>query len=388
MPKQISILGSTGSIGQSTLQVVDQYPEEFKVIALGAGTNATEMIKQVLKFRPKYVAMATEEASEQVKREVPSDVNVLTGVEGLVHIATLPEVNYVVSAIVGSRGLAPTLAAVREGKTIGLANKETLVTAGHIVMEEARKNKVSLLPIDSEHSAIFQCLHGERKADVHRLILTGSGGSFRDWSREQLVNATVETALNHPNWSMGPKITIDSATMMNKGLEVIEAHWLFDFPYEQIDIVIHPQSIIHSMVEYFDGSVLAQLGTPDMRVPIQYALTYPHRLPMEQTKIDFSQLTKLEFRTMDFQRYPCVRMAFDAGREGGTLPTVLNAANEEAVAHFLEGHISFLQIEELVDRALTQHENVSTPDMEAIEHADRWARDFVRHFVYNNENRK
>lgn len=381
MPEQISILGSTGSIGKSTLQVVESYPEQFKVIALAAGTNADEMIKQVHQFRPQYVSMATEEACEQVRREIPADIPVLVGDEGLVHIATLPEATYVVSAIVGSRGLTPTLAAIKAGKKIGLANKETLVTAGHIVMEEAKKNNVTLLPIDSEHSAIFQCLHGERKQDVSRLVLTGSGGSFRDWRREQLAEATVESALNHPNWSMGPKITIDSATMMNKGLEVIEAHWLFGFPYEQIDVLIHPQSIIHSMVEYHDGAVIAQLGTPDMCVPIQYALTYPKRFPMEQAKLDFSQVSKLEFRPMDFERYPCVRMAYETGRAGGTLPTVLNAANEEAVAYFLKGQISFLQIEEFVERAIDGHTSVHDPSLEEIEQADQWAREFVHNLV-------
>lgn len=377
MPEQITILGSTGSIGQSTLDVIKKHPEKFELVALGAGTNASEMIKQVKEHRPKFVAMASEEAAEQVRKEIPSQIPVLTGEEGLKEIATLEEVTYVVSAIVGSKGLPPTLAAIRAGKTIGLANKETLVTAGHLVMEEARKNQVSIVPIDSEHSAIFQCLNGENKKEATRLILTASGGSFRDWSRDQLKDATVETALNHPNFSMGPKITIDSATMMNKGLEIIEAHWLFGFPYEQIDVVIHPQQIIHSMVEYRDGSIMAQLGIPDMRVPIQYALSYPQRLTLDEMKLDLSEMSRLDFRVVDVERYPCVHLAYEAGRKGGTYPTVLNAANEEAVALFLNGQIKFLEIEECVEEALNQHVAVQAPSLEEIELADQWARELV-----------
>lgn len=377
MPEQITILGSTGSIGQSTLDVIKKHPEKFELVALGAGTNASEMIKQVKEHRPKFVAMASEEAAEQVRKEIPSQIPVLTGEEGLKEIATLEEVTYVVSAIVGSKGLPPTLAAIRAGKTIGLANKETLVTAGHLVMEEARKNQVSIVPIDSEHSAIFQCLNGENKKEATRLILTASGGSFRDWSRDQLKDATVETALNHPNFSMGPKITIDSATMMNKGLEIIEAHWLFGFPYEQIDVVIHPQQIIHSMVEYRDGSIMAQLGIPDMRVPIQYALSYPQRLTLDEMKLDLSEMSRLDFRVVDVERYPCVHLAYEVGRKGGTYPTVLNAANEEAVALFLNGQIKFLEIEECVEEALNQHVAVQAPSLEEIELADQWARELV-----------
>lgn len=381
MPEQISILGSTGSIGRSTLNVIKQHPEKFELVALGAGTNASEMIKQVIEHQPKFVAMASKEAAERVRKEIPSHIPVLVGEEGLMEIATLEGVTYVVSAIVGSKGLPPTLAAIRAGKTIGLANKETLVTAGHLVMEEARKYQVSIVPIDSEHSAIFQCLNGENRKEATRLILTASGGSFRDWSRDQLKDATVEKALNHPNFSMGPKITIDSATMMNKGLEVIEAHWLFDFPYEQIDVVIHPQQIIHSMVEYRDGSIMAQLGIPDMRVPIQYALSFPQRLALEETKLDFSEISRLDFRILDFERYPCVYLAYEAGRKGGTYPTVLNAANEEAVASFLRGQITFIEIEEFVKQALDQHVPFRSPTLEEIEQADQWARELVLNLV-------
>lgn len=377
MTEKISILGSTGSIGKSTLEIVAQHREEFQVVALAAGTNVEEMIRQIQQFHPQLVSMATREAAEQVQKEVGSKVQVLWGEEALLEVATHPDATYVVSALVGSRGLPPTLAAIRAGKKIGLANKETLVTAGHIVTQEAQKASVPLIPIDSEHSAIFQCLNGERKEDVHRIIITASGGSFRDWTREQLKEATVEKALQHPNWSMGAKVTIDSATMMNKGLEVIEAHWLFQLPYDQIDVMIHPQSIIHSMVEFQDGAVMAQLGTPDMKVPIQYALTYPKRFSLQTPKLDLITLSRLDFRAPDFERYPCLRMAFDAGRAGGTMPTVLNAANEVAVERFLNKECSFLSIEEIVERAMQAHTPVQNPSLAEIEEADGWARKFA-----------
>lgn len=381
MSERISILGSTGSIGKSTLKVIQQHPEEFELIALGANANADEMIQQALEYQPKYVAMASEEAADQVRKAIPDHIKVLVGEEGIMEIARLEEVTYVVSAIVGSQGLPPTLAAIRAGKTIGLANKETLVTAGHLVIEEAEKNQVPIIPIDSEHSAIFQCLNGENKNEVSRLILTASGGSFREWSRDQLREATVEQALNHPNFAMGPKITIDSATMMNKGLEVIEAHWLFDVPYDQIEVVIHPQQIIHSMVEFCDGSIMAQMGIPDMQTPIQYALSYPRRLEYHEMKLDLSKLSRLDFREVDVERYPSVRLAYEAGRQGGTYPTVLNAANEEAVASFLRGQIKFLEIEALVQEALDQHHPISSPSLEEIQQADQWARELVRKVV-------
>ncbi|MGA9174374.1 MAG: 1-deoxy-D-xylulose-5-phosphate reductoisomerase [Thermoactinomyces sp.] len=378
MPEKIAILGSTGSIGRSTLNVIAQHPDEFEVVALAAGENVREMVAQARKFKPKLVSMATKEAAERVQREVGQEVRVIYGEEAPVEVATHPEATFVVSAIVGSKGLYPTLAAIRSGKKIGLANKETLVSAGHIVTAEAKKRKIPLLPIDSEHSAIFQCLNGERISEVRRLIVTASGGAFRDWTREQIKNATVEQALKHPNWSMGAKVTIDSATLMNKGLEVIEAHWLFDLPYEKIDVIIHPQSIIHSMVEFQDGAVMAQLGTPDMRVPIQYALSYPNRLPLETERLDFVALSRLDFRAPDFERFPCLKMAYEAGKTGGTMPTVLNAANEVAVASFLAGECPFLVIEELVERALSAHEVVPDPTLEEIMEADRWARAFAK----------
>jgi 1-deoxy-D-xylulose-5-phosphate reductoisomerase len=378
MLEKVAILGSTGSIGTSTLAVIKEHPEQFEVVALAAGNNAKLMIQQVKEFQPRLVSMATREAAEAVKREVGDEVRVLWGDEGLKEVAASPDSTYLVSALVGSKGLVPTLEAIRAGKKIGLANKETLVTAGHIVTAEAKKHQVPLLPIDSEHSALFQCLHGERMDDVERVIITASGGAFRDWSREELVNATVEQALNHPNWAMGNKITIDSATMMNKGFEVIEAHWLFDFPYEKIDVVLHPQSVIHSMVEFQDGAVMAQLGTPDMRVPIQYALTYPKRMQLTTKRLDFVQLSRLDFKAMDFKRYPCLKMAYDAGKAGGTVPAVLNAANEVAVQTFLQGKCTFLAIEEIIERTLEAHQAVSNPSLEEIEEADRWARRFAQ----------
>jgi 1-deoxy-D-xylulose-5-phosphate reductoisomerase len=378
MPEKIAILGSTGSIGRSTLNVIAQHPDEFEVVALAAGGNVREMVEQARTFKPKLISMATKEAAEQVQREVGQEVRVIYGEDAPVEVASHPEASFVVSAIVGSKGLVPTLAAIRAGKKVGLANKETLVSAGHIVTAEAKKRQVPLLPIDSEHSAIFQCLNGERISEVRRLIVTASGGAFRDWTREQIENATVEQALKHPNWSMGAKVTIDSATLMNKGLEVIEAHWLFDLPYEKIDVIIHPQSIIHSMVEFQDGAVMAQLGTPDMRVPIQYALSYPNRLPLQTERLDFVALSRLDFRPPDLERFPCLKMAYEAGKTGGTMPTVLNAANEVAVQSFLAGECPFPVIEELVERALSAHEVVHNPTLEEIMEADRWARAFAR----------
>lgn len=377
MAETIAILGSTGSIGKNTLSVVAQHPDEFKVVALAAGSNVEEMIRQVHRFRPKLVSMSTKDAAEKVKREVPADVAVLWGDEGVQAVATHPDATFVVSAIVGSRGLLPTLSAIRAGKKIGLANKETLVTAGHIVTTEAKKYQVPLIPIDSEHSALFQCLNGERIEDVAKLILTASGGAFRDWTREQLKSATPEDALKHPNWSMGAKITVDSATLMNKGLEVIEAHWLFAMPYERIEVVIHPQSIIHSMVEFRDGAIMAQLGTPDMKVPIQYALSYPRRLTLDTPRIDFAALSRLDFRPPDFERFPCLKMAFEAGKAGGTLPTVMNAANEVAVDRFLRKQIPFLAIEAIVQEAMEKHQPIQNPDLHEIQEADRWAREFA-----------
>ncbi|CAH1203278.1 1-deoxy-D-xylulose 5-phosphate reductoisomerase [Paenibacillus allorhizoplanae] len=375
--KKIAILGSTGSIGTQTLDLVQHSPEKFQVEAISAGYNSDLVIEQVNLFRPKLVSVATKELAETVARQIPSSIKVLYGEAGLLEVAAATDADLLVSALVGSQGLRPTLAAIEAGKDIGLANKETLVSAGHIVTEAVSRKGVALLPIDSEHSAIFQCLNGEKRSQIAKITITASGGSFRDRTREQLVGVTVEDALKHPNWSMGAKITIDSATMVNKGLEVMEAHWLFGLAYEDIKVLLHPESVIHSYVEFVDHSVIAQLGNPDMRVPIQYALTYPDRYATPTTRLDLAAIGKLHFREMDYTRFPCLRMAFESGKQGGITPTVYNAANEIAVARFLKGDISFLQIEDIIEASLQKHESYANPTIEVIHEQDQWARSFA-----------
>ncbi|OGX61005.1 MAG: 1-deoxy-D-xylulose-5-phosphate reductoisomerase [Paenibacillus sp. RIFOXYA1_FULL_44_5] len=377
MSKKIAILGSTGSIGTQTLDVISHYPEQFTVEGLAAGMNIELLEEQIHQFHPRKVSVATKDLADRLKLQIPSHVEVLYGNEGMLEISAGTDAEFVMSALVGSVGLQPTLAAIEAGKDIGLANKETLVTAGHLVTEQVKKHHVKLLPVDSEHSAVFQCLNGEKLSQVSKIFLTASGGAFRDRSREQLHNVSIEEALKHPNWSMGAKITIDSATMANKGLEVMEAHWLFHLPYEQIEVLIHPESIIHSMVEYVDNSVIAQLGNPDMRIPIQYALTYPDRIPNPSQPLNLAQIGSLHFKAADFKRYPCLQMAFDSGKAGGTAPTVFNAANEEAVARFLRKEIRFLDIEAIIEDALSQHQVSSNPDLEHIMEVDLWARAFA-----------
>jgi 1-deoxy-D-xylulose-5-phosphate reductoisomerase len=372
--KKVAVLGSTGSIGTQTLDVIARQPDDFEVVGLAAGNNVSLLLEQVRVFQPKWVSAATKDLADQIRSEVPADVRVVYGEKGLSEIAGHSGANYVVCALVGSLGLTSTLAAIEAGADIGLANKETLVTAGHLVMQKAKDKGVSILPVDSEHSAIFQCLNGENHKSIKRLMLTASGGSFRDRTRDQLENVTVEDALKHPNWSMGAKVTIDSATMANKGLEVIEAHWLFGLPYDCIDVIIHPESIVHSMVEFVDTSVMAQLGNPDMRVPIQYALTYPERKPSPASSLDLLKQATLHFREMDYNRYPCLKLAYEAGRNGGTATTVFNAANEIAVSRFLKGEINFLAIETIIEKVLTNHKTVAFPSLEAILEADAWAR--------------
>lgn len=374
MKKRIAILGSTGSIGTQTLDVIAHDPDTYQVEALAAGSNLELLVKQIRQFSPKIVSVGTEKLAGELKDVIGDSVKVYYGEDGLIEAAAGTEADLVVTAMVGSMGLKPTLAAIEAGKTIGLANKETLVTAGHLVSALARRKNVALLPIDSEHSAIFQCLNGESHKQVGKLILTASGGSFRDRTREQLAGVTVAEALQHPNWSMGAKITIDSATMVNKGLEVIEAHWLFGMPYDQIEVILHPESVIHSMVEYCDNSVIAQLGNPDMRVPIQYALTYPDRKPTPTSPLKLAEIGRLHFREMDYERFPCLAMAFACGRTGGTAPTVFNAANEVAVARFLKGEIAFLEIEHVIQQTLSRHQVEQNPELSLIVEADRWAR--------------
>ncbi|MEK8130195.1 1-deoxy-D-xylulose-5-phosphate reductoisomerase [Paenibacillus filicis] len=372
--KKISILGSTGSIGTQTLDVISHYPDLYQVVGLAGGHNLDLIREQMNRFRPAMVSVATRELAEQLRTEAPAGTHVYYGPEGLMEIAAGNDAELVVTAIVGSQGLEPTLAAIEAGKHIGLANKETLVSAGHLVTEAAARRRVTLRPVDSEHSAIFQCLNGENASRIHKITLTASGGSFRDRTREELVGVTVQDALKHPNWSMGAKITIDSATMVNKGLEVIEAHWFFGLSYDQIEVLIHPESIIHSFVEFVDFSIIAQLGLPDMRVPIQYALTYPDRMSAPAERLRLSEIGKLNFSEMSFERFPGLALAYESGRKGGTMPTVFNASNEVAVARFLQGAVPFLAIEEIIAGVMAKHHTVASPDLGTILDSDAWAR--------------
>lgn len=377
MLKKISLMGATGSIGTQTLDIIREHPEEFGLTAMSVGKNIEEARKMITEFNPRLVSVQRREDAETLSREFPSSVKVLHGEEGLVEVACHQDADILVNAVLGSVGLYPTLQAIEAGKTIAIANKETLVTAGHLVMEAAKAKGTSLLPVDSEHSAIFQALQGEREKNIEKLIITASGGSFRDRTREELVGVTVHEALNHPNWSMGAKITIDSASMMNKGLEVIEAHWLFDIPYERIDVVQHRESIIHSMIQFHDSSVMAQLGTPDMRVPIQYALTYPDRLQRPGKRLDLVEIGKLHFEQMDLNRFRCLAFAYEAGRIGGSMTTVLNAANEASVALFLDNKISFLDIETYIEKAMNAHQVIHRPALETIHEIDLKTRRLV-----------
>jgi len=374
--KVLSVLGATGSIGLNVLDVVRKFPEKYRVVAMAAGNNVRQMARLVTEFKPQLVAMATEEGAGNLKQLLPSGYRnrIVWGSAGCCQVAAYHEADMTISAIVGAAGLLPTLAAIEAGKDIGLANKETLVMAGDLVMDKVRRHKVALLPVDSEHSAIFQAMEAGRREDLRKILLTASGGPFRGKKREQLATVTREQALAHPNWSMGAKISIDSATLMNKGLEVIEARWLFDVPVEAIEVVVHPQSIVHSLVEFTDGSILAHLGIPDMRIPIAYALSYPERLPLMLEPLDLVRAGRLDFYEPDLDSFPGLRLAFDAVAGGGIMPTVLNGANEVAVAAFLESRIGFLQITETVARTMDIVENVNADSLEAILEADRVAR--------------
>jgi len=379
--KKISLLGATGSIGRQTMEIVRENRELFEVVAFSAGTNIELTKEYIREFTPSLVSVKEKKDYESLKAEFPK-TKFSYGDDGLVEVAVYPESNILVNAVIGSVGLYPTLKAIETKKDIALANKETLVTAGHLVMQAANEHGVKMLPVDSEHSAIFQALQGEDKKNIERLIITASGGSFRDYTREQLKEVTVAQALNHPNWSMGAKITIDSASMMNKGLEVIEAHWLFNIPYEQISVLMHKESIIHSMIEFHDGSVMAQLGTPDMRVPISYALEYPNRLKnASKERLDLAKIATLHFQEMSFERFPCLKYAYDAGKAGGTMPTVLNAANEVAVDYFLKEKITFLEIESLIYAAMEQHNIIKHPNLDEIQQTDFETRSLIHSFV-------
>ncbi|MEH7094612.1 1-deoxy-D-xylulose-5-phosphate reductoisomerase [Neobacillus vireti] len=375
--KTISLLGATGSVGIQTIDIIREHCKEFQLAAFSVGRNIELARKLIIEFKPLLVSVQESSDCASLRAEFPN-TKFTFGNEGLIEVAVFEKSDILVNAVLGSVGLHPTLQAIECGKVIAIANKETLVTAGHLVIEAAKRNNVPLLPVDSEHSAIFQALQGEMDKNIERLILTASGGSFRDRTRTELKDVTVEQALNHPNWSMGAKITIDSATMMNKGLEVIEAHWLFGVPFEKIDVLLHKESIIHSMVEFHDSSIIAQLGTPDMRVPIQYALTYPDRLPLRSAnRLNLAEVGKLHFEEMDLKRFRCLDFAYHAGKKGGTMPTVLNAANEAAVAAFLKGKIRFLQIEDLIEQALNKHQVIENPSLAIIEEVDKETRQFV-----------
>ncbi len=371
--KRIAVLGSTGSIGVNTLKVIADFPERFKVVGLSAGDNSGLLARQIRQFRPEVVSLRREEAAEQLGREF-NGIEIGSGVEGSLRVATWPEADLVVSAIVGAAGLVPTYAAIEAGKDIALANKETLVMAGSLIKPLLEERGGWLFPVDSEHSAIFQCLQGQEHGEIGKIILTASGGPFARLTAAQLARVTPQQALAHPTWCMGPKVSLDSATMMNKGLEVIEAHWLFDLPPEQIEVVIHPQSVVHSLLELVDGSILAQLGITDMRLPILYALSYPKRLANKLPKLGLAQIGELTFTAPDPKRFPCLRLAYQALQSGGSMPLVLNAANEVAGKAFLEGKIGFNDIPALIETSMEKHRSEELVSIEQVLTIDNWAR--------------
>lgn len=374
--KRITLLGSTGSIGVTTLKVVRAHPERFSIVCLGAGKNIRLLVQQILSFKPKVVCVQDRQSAQDLMEALPAQdkPRVLWGTDGFVEISTLEETDTVVSAMTGAAGLVPTYEAIKASKEIALANKETMVMAGRLIMKEARRRGVSVIPIDSEHSAVLQCLQGHNKKDVLRIILTASGGPFHQLDTDNLSQVTPSDALDHPNWEMGPKVTIDSATLMNKGLEVIEAQWLFDIPLERIKILIHPQSIVHSMVEYRDGSMIAQMGIPDMTIPISYALSYPHHLENHLPPLDLTKVGPLTFHEPDFEKFKCLSLALEAAKIGGSMPTVLNASNEVAVEAFLKRKISFLDIPRIISNTMSSHHMEGVDTIEGILEVDAWAR--------------
>ena len=381
--KKIAILGSTGSIGTQTLEIVRDNPD-LQVMGLAAGSNAALMEKQIWEFHPALAVMCSEEAAKELRgRTADLPVKVLSGMEGLLALASDASYEILVTAIVGMIGIRPTIAAIESGKTIALANKETLVTAGHLIMPLAKKHKVPILPVDSEHSAIFQSMNGEDKKQVSKILLPASGGPFRGRSRQELAGMRAEDALKHPNWSMGRKITVDSASLVNKALEVMEARWLFDVELDSIQVVIHPQSIIHSMVEYVDGAVIAQLGMPDMKLPIQYALFYPERRPMAGERVDFFKLGQITFERPDTEVFTGLKLGMQAARTGGSMPTVFNAANEKAVAMFLNHSIGFLEIPELIEKCMNHHRVIENPNVNEILQAEAETYEYIEHIKEN-----
>lgn len=376
--KKIAILGSTGSIGTQTLEVVREHREELCVTALAAGRNKARLMEQIEEFHPSLVSLADEKLALELEKELAgSGVTVLSGMEGLVAVAGQDESDVVVTAVVGMMGILPTMEAIKKGKDIALANKETLVTAGHLIIPMAKQYGVSILPVDSEHSAIFQCLQGNRRQDVDKILLTASGGPFRGRTLADLSKVTLEDALKHPNWSMGRKITIDSSTMVNKGLEVMEARWLFDVDYDQIEVVVQPQSIIHSMVQFVDSAILAQLGTPDMKVPIEYALFYPERRSLQGDRLDFGALKSITFEKPDYEVFRGLSLALTAGKTGGTMPTVFNAANEKAVAKFLNREIGYMDIIRLIEKCMNAHQVQENPSLEEILATEQWVYSYI-----------
>ncbi len=388
--KNIAILGSTGSIGTQTLEVVRDYKERLRVTALAAGSNIEELEKQAREFRPEIVCVYDEEKAKQLRHHLKDlSIKVVSGMDGLIDSATERNTDTVVAAMVGMIGIRPTIEAINAGKNIALANKETLVTAGHIIMPLVKEKNVSLMTVDSEHSAIFQCLNGENKKEVQKILLTASGGPFRGKKQNELQAIEPKDALKHPNWTMGQKITIDSATLVNKGLEVMEAAWLFDMSLDKIQVVVHPQSIIHSMVEYVDGSILAQMGVPDMKLPIQYALFYPERKVLSHSeRLDFAKLKQITFEEPDQETFYALKMAYEAGNLGGSMPTVYNAANEWAVAEFLKGKLRFLAIPELIREAMQQHKIIQAPSLNEILNTEQQTYDFVRELSQSMQYRR
>lgn len=382
--KKLGLFGSTGSIGENVLNVVRHNPESFKIVCLTANHNVQKLAEQALEFRPQSVCICAEEHAGHLKKILAgTSIKVTHGHQGLVELARNESFDMMVGAIVGSAGLLPTIEAIKTGKNIALANKETLVVAGEVVNHLLEKHKVDLIPIDSEHSALFQCLVGESNDSVKRLILTASGGPFLHTPAEAFETLTVESALKHPNWNMGAKITVDSATMMNKGLEVIEAHWLFRMPAEKINVIIHPQSIIHSMVEFIDGSIKSQMGLPDMKLPIQYALTYPDRIQNGYESVDFTKYNRLDFFQPDIKKFPCLRLAYEALKTMGTMPAVLNAANEIAVSKFLKREIGFNDIPRSIEKTMAAHVVHPDPSLDDVLESDRWAREFCSQIIKN-----
>ena len=376
--RKIILLGSTGSIGTQTLDVVRANKNELEVVGLAANSRVKEVEAQVREFKPKYVCMYEEAAAKELQERIAdTGIKVLTGMDGLLEIVSVPEADTVLTAVVGMIGIQPTIRAIESGKDIALANKETLVCAGHIIMPLARKKNVQILPVDSEHSAIFQSLNGEPKDKIEKILLTASGGPFRGKKKSELENMTAADALKHPNWDMGPKVTIDSSSLVNKGLEVMEAKWLFGVDLDQIQVVVHPQSIVHSAVQYVDGAVIAQLGVPDMKLPIQYALFYPDRRPMQEKRLDLFELHSLTFEKPDIDTFRGLKLAFDSAREGGSMPTVFNAANEMAVKRFLKGDIKYLEIYSMIEEAMEHHVRIDNPDVAAILAAEQETYDFL-----------